>query len=67
MDQNKISKGGIIGAITGVLISFKTHNNNDSTGKKILKTGTGAAAGFFIGLLIERIFHSFWNKNKNRC
>lgn len=54
MSNNKISKGGLIGAVLGVVASIFAHKQTDSTGKKVIKTGAMGAAGYFIGNYAEK-------------
>jgi hypothetical protein len=54
LPDNKISKGGLIGAAIGLIASIFTHKQNDSTGKKVIKSGAMGTAGYFIGNYAEK-------------
>jgi hypothetical protein len=48
------SKGGIIGAIIGALLSIRIHRSGDSVVKKAGKTAVFTGLGFLLGALIDK-------------
>lgn len=54
--DNKISKGGLIGALMGLLASVFSHRDNDSKGRRIIKSGAFGAAGYIVGAYAEKKF-----------
>jgi len=54
-NQNNISKGGIIGAVTGAAASTQFHKKSDHIAKKALKTGIFAGLGYLLGSIIEKL------------
>jgi hypothetical protein len=52
-DKN-ISKGGLIGAISGILVSLFIHKATDSAGRKAVKTGSMGILGYLLGNFAER-------------
>ena len=63
MDSKSASKAGVIGGILGALLSTKSYSSTDNTLKKAGKTGLFAAAGYFIGELLEKLFNRRKHKN----
>lgn len=53
LSGNKVSKGGLIGAIIGLVASIFSHNTNDGKGKKVIKSGAFGIAGYILGSAIE--------------
>lgn len=54
MNINKdFSKGGLIGALLGALVSTQVNKPGDSMVKKTAKTGLLAALGFALGSFVE--------------
>lgn len=54
MNMNKdFSKGGLIGALLGALVSTQVNKPGDNMIKKTAKTGLLAALGFSLGSFIE--------------
>ncbi len=54
MNINKdFSKGGLIGALLGALVSTQVSKPGDSMVKKTAKTGLLAALGFALGSFVE--------------
>lgn len=51
---NKISKGGLIGAVIGLLASLVSHKNTDSAGKKVAKSGLFGVVGYLLGDYTEK-------------
>jgi len=49
------SKGGLIGAILGALLSFRFHQDDDTTVKNAGKTALLSGAGFLAGNWIEKM------------
>jgi hypothetical protein len=49
------SKGGLIGAITGIFVASGSHNESDGTAKKAGKTTLFAGAGFLAGNWVEKL------------
>ena len=60
--DSKISKGGLIGAISGLIASIFIHKSTDTTGKKVVKTGTLGIIGYLLGNFAEKKI----NEKKNR-
>jgi hypothetical protein len=56
-----ISKGGLIGAIAGSVVSTQFHNKKDHPVKNAAKTGFFATLGYLLGVFLERFF-KFENK-----
>jgi hypothetical protein len=62
MDNNRrssnrnISKGGLIGALAGSVVSSQFQNKNDQPFKMNAKTGFFAALGYLIGTFLEKFF-----------
>lgn len=54
MPFNNISKGGLLGAILGMLASVLSFKNTDSKGKKALKTGSMGILGYLLGSYAEK-------------
>lgn len=54
LSDNKISKGGLIGALIAVLASIFVHKNSDTKTRKVMKSGTLGAAGYFLGTFAEK-------------
>lgn len=54
LSDNKISKGGLIGAIVAVLASIFVHKNSDTKARKVVKSGALGAAGYLIGFFAEK-------------
>lgn len=52
--DTKISKGGLIGAASGLLVSIFAHKNTDTTGKKVLKSGGFSLIGYLLGAFVEK-------------
>jgi hypothetical protein len=56
MNINKdISKGGLFGALLGTLASTQTYKTEESTTRKVIKTGVSAGLGYIIGSWIEKL------------
>jgi len=57
MENNRrnISKGGIIGALAGFVVSTQFHNKGDHPIKKAAKTGLFVSLGFLLGKFLEKI------------
>lgn len=54
MNINKdFSKGGLIGALLGALVSTQVNKPGDNMVKKTAKTGILAALGFALGSFVE--------------
>jgi hypothetical protein len=53
---NMPSKGGLIGALIGALLSFKYHNQADRPIKNAGKTALFSGTGFLLGRWIETLF-----------
>jgi hypothetical protein len=60
--DNKISKGGLIGALLAVLASIFVHKNSDTKSRKVFKSGAIGAAGYLLGSLAEKKIY----KHRNR-
>lgn len=57
MNINKdFSKGGLIGALLGALVSTQVNKPGDSMVKKTAKTGILSALGFALGSFFENRF-----------
>lgn len=56
LSGRKISKGGIVGALIGIVLSLFSHKSADSNSKKIVKTGAFGLGGFLIGSFAEKKF-----------
>ena len=56
--ENKISKGGLIGAVIALLASLFTHKSSDSAGKRIVKSGSIGLLGYLIGHYTEKKINS---------
>jgi hypothetical protein len=54
--NKNISKGGLIGALAGSVVSTRFHSKDDHPVKKIAKTGLFATLGYLIGIFLEKIF-----------
>lgn len=54
LSDKKISKGGLIGALVGILASVFTHKPHDSRGKKAVKSGVFGIAGYLFGAYAEK-------------
>ena len=57
--KTDFSKGGIVGALLGTMVSSQIHKPKESFGSKALKTGLLAGVGYGFGVLIES-----WIKRK---
>ena len=56
MNMNKdFSKGGLIGALLGAVVSTQVNKPGDNMIKKTAKTGLLAALGFALGSFIETL------------
>jgi hypothetical protein len=57
MENNRrnISKGGLIGALAGSVVSAEFYNKNDHPIKKAAKTGLFATIGYLLGTVLEKI------------
>jgi len=63
MNNKSVSKGGVVGGLLGALLSTRSYSPADNTFKKVGKTGLFAAAGYFIGAFIEKLFSNKTHKN----
>ena len=63
MQNEPVSKGGLIGGLIGALVSGKSYSADDSLLKKAGKTGFFAAIGFIIGNFIEKLI---FRRNNSR-
>ncbi len=54
LSDSKISKGGIIGAISGLIASFFIHKPTETMGKKVIKSGTFSILGYILGSFVEK-------------
>lgn len=62
LSDNKISKGGLIGALLALLASVFSHKTTDSKTRKIVKSGAFGAVGYFVGSFAEKKI----NEHKSR-
>ncbi len=53
--NKETSIGGILGALAGTAASSKFHKEQDRPIRKAAKTGLFAAAGYFLGSLVEHV------------
>jgi hypothetical protein len=54
--NSEVSKGGMLGALVGGLISAKSHRPGDSTLNKAGKTAAFTGLGFLLGAWVEKLF-----------
>jgi gas vesicle protein len=54
-NQKNISKGGLIGAVTGAAASTQFHKENDNITRKAVKTGIFASLGYLLGSFVEKL------------
>jgi hypothetical protein len=55
LDQKKISKGGLLGALVGIIASTQYHKERDRPLRKAAKTGFFASIGYLVGSFIEKL------------
>lgn len=54
-NRENISKGGLLGAIAGVIASFQFHKESDKPLRKAAKTGIFTSIGYLLGSFVEKL------------
>jgi gas vesicle protein len=54
--NKNISKGGLIGAIAGSIVSIQFHNKDDKPLNKAAKISLFVTLGYLLGSILEKIF-----------
>jgi hypothetical protein len=53
-DKTGISKGGILGALSGIILALFNTKKTDSQTKTVIKSGIMGAAGYAAGDFVEK-------------
>jgi hypothetical protein len=54
LSDKKVSKGGLIGALVGILASVFFHKTHDTAGKKVVKSAILGGVGYLFGSFTEK-------------